>query len=146
MAFSNDFQVMDAGRYNVTAVNIGGFDSDDQKPLFCVPPHTAGIKGVTIVDIVLVSDSTTSGSSLTDNYAFQIKDLTNSVSLISAAVSTSDTEITKDKAYHITPDQNNENLGAATVLELNITATDGGLLTDLSSAEVTAYVLWRWEV
>ncbi len=147
MPFSNDYQVMDQDRYNVTALNIGGFSADDQKPLFCVPPHQAGIKGVSIVDVVLVSDTATSGSGATKKYDFQIKDKTNTKDLLATAVTTNSNEIAADSAYHITPDQNNVSLGKDTVLELDIAVEDaGGSPTDLSSAEVTAYILWRWEV
>jgi len=144
MAFSNDYQVMDIGRYNVTAVNIGGFNASGQKPLFCVPPSTIGVKGVSIVDIVLVSDTASESSSSSAQFAFQVTDKTNDLDLLSSAVETDGNEIGEDTAFHIIPDENNLNLGKDTVLELDITKT--GTPTDLSSAEVTAYVLWRWEI
>ena len=83
MSFTNDHQVINGNRYNVTAVNIGGFSAADQKPCFCVPftfPH--GIKGVAIDDLILVSDTATTGSTDTKKYTLQIKDNTNTKSTL----------------------------------------------------------------
>ncbi|MFP4460123.1 MAG: hypothetical protein ACLFSQ_11110 [Candidatus Zixiibacteriota bacterium] len=146
MSFTNDHQVINSNRYNLTAVNGIGFNSTGQKPLFCVPHiMPAGVKGVAIDDIIIVSDTATASSSDTKKYAFQIKDKTNSNELLETAIDTdSDGEIAADTSYRLTPEQNNTSLGGGTVLELDITMT--GSPTDLSSAEVTAYVHWHWEV
>jgi len=142
--FFNDHQVANAGIQNVTAINIGGFDATDQKPCFVVPPCAPGMKGVGILDIVLLADTATSGSDDTKKYNFQVKDKTNSVDLLATAITTYGNEIGADTAYHITPDQNNDNLGKDTVLEFDIAKT--GSPTSLSAAEVTIYILWRFEV
>jgi len=142
--FFNDAQAIVAGMSNVTGVHVTGFDATAQRPLFVTPPLTAGVKGIEIVDIVILSDTSTTGSDGSNNYAFQVKDKTNTKDLLATAVNTNGNELTADTAFHITPDQENINLGVDTVLELDITET--GTATKLADAEIAAFVIWKFEV
>ena len=145
MTFSNDFQIINGNRYNITAVEIGGFNASGQKYLFAVPEGLPpNIKGIGIDDVILLSDKATSSSDSSNNYEFQVVNLTNQEDLLATEVSTFGNEIQGDNIFSIKPDQNNSNLGAGTVIELQITKNASA--TDLSSAEVIAVVYWHWEV
>jgi hypothetical protein len=71
-----------------------------------------------VLRFVLVSDTTTSGSStgVTD-WTFQVVNTTGTLNLFATAVSTGGTEITADTAYVLTPDQNTT-LAADDILNL----------------------------
>ena len=145
MTFSNDFQIINGNRHNITAVEIGGFNATEQKYLFAVPEGLPPkIKGIGIDDVILLSDTSTNVSDSNNNYEFQVVNLTALKDLLTKAVSTEGNEISGDNIFSIKPDQNNSNLGAGTVLELQI--TKNLLPTDLSNAEVIAVVYWHWEV
>ena len=109
------------------SLNIGGIAATNQKFLW-----SPNVK-CTITDVRLISDITTASSSGSAKYDFQIANLTASTDLLSAVVSTDDTEITADTVYSLKPNQNgavNEN----DVIEFQVTKT--GAPTDLSSAEI----------
>ena len=143
---ANDNLAINAALVNVAAVNVGGIAATDQKPLFIVPSvGPSGAKGIQIDDIEIVSDVATTGSDDSNKYAFQVHDMLGDADLLATAIDTySGDEMTGDTAYRITPDQNNTNLAAGTVIELQVTKT--GSPTDLTNAEILVTVTWHWEV
>ena len=119
------------GRTKTVGMNIGGFNATEQKFLFAVP------FGCSILDVVLVSDTATTGSDGSNNYQFQVANLTQTQDLLSSQVSTNGNEIAADTVFTITPDQNT-GVAPDDVLELQI--TKNGTATDLSGAEVIVEV------
>ena len=118
----------------VSVTNIGGFNATEQKFIFICPQASTDIN-----QILLVSDTATSGSDGSNNFTFQVQNLTQANSLLSAATTTDSNEIVADTAYSITPNQNNTGLAQGDVIELQITKT--GTPTDLPSAEVMIEVI-----
>ena len=116
---------------NMVQAAIGGFNATEQKYLFSAPSSCQ------VTNVILLSDTATASSDGSNNFTFQVQNLTDAEALLSAVVTTDSNEIVADAAYQITPDQNN-NLDQGDVLELQITKT--GTPTDLSSAEVVAFV------
>jgi hypothetical protein len=117
-----------------TTMYIGGIAATDNKFLFVAP------YGVTIQQISIVCDTTTSGSGGSAYYTFQVVNLTVTEDLISAVQSTDGAEITGDLVYDLDPDQN-LTLVANEVLELQMVKT--GSPTSLSSAEIIAVVEYK---
>lgn len=117
----------------VAGMQIGGFNATEQKYVFIVPFNDCYIDTFN-----LLSDTASSGSDGSNNYAFQLRNLTQGEDLLATAVNTNGNEIAADTPYQITPDQNNTALPVGDVIELQITKT--GTATDLSSAEVYAQV------
>lgn len=85
----------------------------------------------TVKRVTIVSPTATSGSSGTDRWEFQIRNVTAGVDLLSAAQTTEAAEILANTVYAITPDQNQDVLADA-VLRLEITQT--GTPTAVASA------------
>lgn len=122
---------------NSFMTQIGGFGASQQKFIFVAP------SACTVTNVVLVSDTATTGSNGAAIWSFQVANLTQTEDLLSAAQHTdatgTGTEISADTAYDITPNQN-ATIAADDVLELQITKT--GAPTDLSSAEVAVQVIY----
>lgn len=93
-----------------------------------------------ISDVHLISDTATSGSDASNNWSFQVRNLTASLDLIASAKTTNGAEIAADTRYSLGVDQNNAkaDLGGGDVIELQITKT--GTPTDLSGAKVTVQI------
>ena len=116
----------------VVSVRIGGIpNSGDDRYLFVAP------SACTIANVSLVSDTATTGSDGSNNYTFQVANLTQTQDLLSAVVTTNSNEIAADTVFDITPDQN-ATIAANDVLELQI--VENGTATDLTSAEVFVQV------
>jgi hypothetical protein len=87
---------------------------------------------------LLSSAATTSdGSNL---YTFQLRNNTQSLSLLSAAKSTNGADLAANVAYSLAPDQN-LTLTAGDALILTVTET--GTATDLSSAQISLTIFYR---
>jgi len=115
----------------VCVKDIEGFNADQQEYIFVAPYDC------TIVSIGLVSDTATTASSATTNWAFQVANLTITSNLCSSAKSTSDTEVTGDTLYDLGADQF-LTLSAGDVLELQATKTDTP--TSWATAEIISVV------
>lgn len=90
-----------------------------------------------VVEVYILSDTATTGSDGSNNWSFQVRNLTASEDLCSAAATTNGSEIAADTRYALGVDQNNDKTALASageVLELQITKT--GTPTDLSGARV----------
>ena len=112
-------------------VRIGGISGSDDRYLFVAPAASY------IRQVSLVSDTATSSSDGTDNYTFQVANLTQTNNLLASAKSTNGAEIAADTVYDLDPDQNQQ-VAANDVLELQITKNNAP--TDLSSAEISAVI------
>lgn len=110
---------------------IGGIAATNQKYLWC-----ANVRCY-ITNIRLVSDTATSSSDGTNNFTFQVANLTASNNLLSSAITTNGNEIAADTAYSLTPNQNGL-INAGDVLELQI--TKNATPTDLTNAEIIAVI------
>lgn len=145
MAKTNDREAIEAVKYNQTAVNVGAVTASDQKPLFATPSvYPPGVTGIEIDDIVLVGDTAITASD-TNYWTIQATDKTASADLLATALTTKatgGTGFSADTAWRLTPDQNNTSLAPGTVVELDFTKTASAT----SFGELTAYVLWHWEV
>jgi hypothetical protein len=108
------------------SVFLGGL-SGSVDTILWTPPRNAKV-----IRAFLVSDTATTGSDGTDNWTFMLR-VPGGDDLISAVVSTEDTEITADTPYLIDTDQNEEQ-AAFTAIELSITKNNSP--TDLSSARI----------
>jgi len=143
--FSNLYQAIRSALYNVANILYGDLSASDNAFIFVVPyDMPQGVKGVTIDDVIIVTETTITAHDA-NFWSFQIADLTNSTNLLAAAKTTKatgGTAITGDTAYRITPDQNNTTLGAGTVIEFQATKASSA-----TTAEALAVIVrWHWEV
>ena len=122
-----------AAKLNMCNVHIPGFNASVNEFIFAAP------SACTIANVLLVSDTDTSGSDASNKYDFQVSNVTQSQNLLSAAATTNGAEITQDVVKEITPDQN-ASITQGDVLKLSITKT--GTPTDLSSADVHVIVIY----
>lgn len=103
------------GKNKAVHTLLGQIDATDQKRIF-VAPCKCYVKDVWLI--------TETGAALhgTAYHSFQVKNVTQTLDLMAAAVSylTGGTAITADTPYKLTPDQNNL-LAAEDVIELDIT-------------------------
>lgn len=143
MAKLNDNQRIQAGIVNISApIPIGSLSASDQKRIFVTPaisyfPDNMQLK----IKEVLLTSETSDPIDGTNYWSFNVKDVTNSVDLLSADVTnfTGGTAITADTPYRLTPDQNNT-LGANTVIELDVTKAASA--TQLDECSVTVVTEW----
>lgn len=94
----------------------------------------SGIAAIT--ELVVISDTATTGSDASNNWTFDLYNITDAVSLFSATPTTNGAELAVDTRSTFAVDQNGT-IDAADVLELR--ATRNGTGTDLSSASVLIY-------
>ncbi len=114
-------------------LRINGWDNTDQRYLF-VAPYDCRIDQVSLVTDTAVQTSDT------NYYAFQVRNLTQSVSLLSTTVRTRPGDagaIKSDEVFDLSPDQN-QVINDGDVLELMVIMT--GSPADLSDAEIIAVV------
>lgn len=99
-----------------------------------------------VSDVYIISDTATTSSDGTDNWTFQVVNLTETEDLIATAATTNGAEIAADTRYALGVDQNNvkANLDAGDVLELQI--TKNGTPTDLSSANVLVQIDYKMDL
>ena len=112
---------------------IDGWDNTDQRYLF-VAPYDCRIDQVSLLTDTAVQTSET------NYYAFQVRNLTQSVSLLSTPVRTRPADagaIKSDDVFDLSPDQN-QVINDGDVLELMVIMT--GSPADLSEAEIIAVV------
>lgn len=116
-----------------SVTKVTGWSTTKQRFVF-VAPYDCKVS-----QVYIVSDTAVAGDD-TNYYAFQVQNLTQEESLLSAAKTTQATggaEIVADTPYALTPDQNTV-LADGDVLELQVTAT--GAPTSPSNAEVIVAV------
>lgn len=87
-----------------------------------------------LLDVYLISDTATSGSSGANRWEFQIANADAAVNLLATSKKTDSAELAVGTLYKVTPDQNQDTL-ADQRLQLVVTKT--GTPTSLSSAVVT---------
>ena len=92
----------------------------------------------TISDVLLVSSVATTGSSGSNAWSFNVRNVTQSENLRSASKSTNGAEIGAEVAYALALDQNLTGIAQNDVLRLDVTQT--GSPTSLSSARVVAVI------
>lgn len=91
-----------------------------------------------ISDVLLVSSVATTGSSGSNYYTFNVRNVTQSENLRSAVKSTNGAEIGSETAYALALDQNLTGIAQNDVLRLDVVKT--GTPTDLSSARILAVI------
>lgn len=94
--------------------------------------------GARIDSLVVISDTATSGSDGTNNWEFDIYNITDANSVFSSTPTTNGEELAVDTRATYSADQN-QTIDAADVVEFR--ATRNGTGTDLSSASVCVYVV-----
>ncbi len=112
---------------------IDGWDSTDQRYLF-VAPYDCRIDQVSLLTNTAVQTSDT------NYYAFQVRNMTQSVSLLETPVRTRTVDegaIRADEVFDLSPDQH-QVINDGDVLELQVVKT--GTPADLSDAEIIAIV------
>lgn len=99
-----------------------------------------------IVDVCLVSDTATTSSDGTDNWTFQVVNLSEGFDLIATAKTTNGAEIAADTRYAMGVDQKNEkaDLTGGDVIELQVTRN--GSPTNLNSAKVLVQVDYKMDL
>lgn len=109
--------------------------------VFFLPPQ---ITTAQILGVYFLSDTSTSSSDATSQYQFEVYNLTATESLSSASTNTADTEITGGQPYILTVDQN-QTIDAGDVIVIRVDELDDGSPnpTDLSSANLNAFIIWR---
>jgi len=111
------------------SIRIGGLAASANFFIAC--PN----ENVHLEDVVIISDTATSGSDGSNNYSVQLRNMTGASDLLTTAWDTfNDAEIGADAATIITLDQN-QDVAADDVFEVQITKT--GSPTSLSGAEMT---------
>lgn len=94
-----------------------------------------------VVSLVVVSNTTTTGSDGSNNWAFQATNVTDTLALFSAAPTTNGSELTADTPRVMTPDQNTD-LTAGEVVEVELTVT--GAPTSLGRVLAGLVVQRKW--
>jgi hypothetical protein len=122
-----------AAKTRAPVVHVEGFNATVERIMWIAP------LSCTIQNVLLVSDTATSGSDASNNYNFNVTNKTQTQDMLSAAVTTNGNEIAQFVAYEIQPDQNNS-VSQGDVITLNITKNNTA--TNLSSADVHAVVIW----
>ena len=126
-------ELSNAAKTNMCNMHIPGFNATVSEIIFAAPTNC------TIANVVLVSDTATSGSDGSNRYDFQINNVTQTQDLLSVVATTNGAEIVQDVVKQITPDQNTS-VAQGDVLKLVITKT--GSPTNLSSADVHINVIY----
>jgi len=93
-----------------------------------------------ITQVTLLSDTATTGSGAGTRWDFQVRNITASLNLLSAAKTTNGAEIAANTFYDLTPNQN-QTIAANDAIRLEITKT--GSPTDLSAADVICIVEYQ---
>jgi hypothetical protein len=142
---SNAITGLGNGSASTDAVNKGQVDAR-----LAAAPVTVSITGTansllwiapaacTISDVLLVSSAATSGSNASNNWSFNVRNVTQSENLRSAGKSTNGAEIAAETAYALALDQNLTGIAQNDVLRLDVTQT--GSPTSLSAARVVAVI------
>lgn len=142
---SNAITNLANGSASTDAVNKGQVDAR-----LAAAPVTVSITGTanslvwvapaacTISDVLLVSSAATSGSNASNNWSFNVRNVTQSENLRSAGKSTNGAEIAAETAYALALDQNLTGIAQNDVLRLDVTQT--GSPTSLSAARVVAVI------
>lgn len=124
---------LDAAIYSCVATLEGIANGGENYHIYAAPDAHV------VSSIKIISDTTTSGSDGSNNYAFVIRNVTqgNDLYSVSGGKTTNGAEITADTVWDVTVDQN-LTLAAGDVLELQI--TENGTATDLTSAKLICQV------
>lgn len=119
----------------VATVYIDGISATSNHVLWVAPA------ACTIVDVKLVSGTTTAASDGSNNYTFNVRNVTQAEDLRSSAKSTNGAEITLEVSYPLVLDQNLNGIAAGDVLRLTVVKT--GTPTSLSTARIVAVVIYK---
>jgi len=101
---------------------------------------TAPASSFVITDVKIISDTATTASDGSNNYTFQIGNVTAGVNLRSSAKSTNGADIAANTTYSLGLDQN---LTIASGDVLRLVTVKTGAPTSLSSARIIAQVNWQ---
>ena len=96
--------------------------------------------GTVISDVKIISDTATTGSDGSNNYTFQVANVTQTLNLRSAAKSTNGAEIAANTIYALALDQN---LTITTSDVLRLVMVKTGSPTSLATAKIIAQVNWK---
>ena len=110
-------------------VDVPGFNATVTIPLY------TAFQSIDVEGIIINSDTATSSSDAGNNYAFMLRNLTQSQDLMASAITTNGNEIAENTAYLIQANQN-QTVSQNDVIALVITKT--GSATNLSSADLYA--------
>jgi hypothetical protein len=126
------------GAFNKEIINcfttiLGGIAASGNQFVFIAPARSY------IKSIKLVSDTATETSNGTNNFTFQVANLTKTLDLKSAVKTTNGAEIGADTAYDLGLNQN-QTVDANDVLELQIVKNASP--TDLTNAKISVVVEW----
>jgi len=114
------------------AFHVTGFNATGNITLGALP-------ACNVTNIVLTSDTATSGSGAGTKFDFQVTNVTRAVTMLTTVVTTNGNEIAVSTAYPLAPNKN-LNVAANDVLRLDVTKT--GTPTSLASAKITATVYY----
>jgi hypothetical protein len=124
---------IDALRF-VATVLIPGISATANYVLWVAPAACS------IVDVKLVTDTTTSGSGAGNRWDFNVRNVTQAENLKASDKTTNGAEITLETNYALGLDQNLTGIAAGDVLRLTVTKT--GAPTSLTSARIVACVVY----
>lgn len=134
--FTISSQVTDRSVMSVST-RLGAISGSDNRFVWMVPASGT----FEVVGCYVVSDTATSGSDGSNNYTFQLANLTEGVDLFSSAKTTNGAELAANARYSLAGTlqyHQKGDLDGGDVLELQVTKT--GSPTDLSSAEVAVQI------
>lgn len=122
------------GRIHMTSVSVDGLSATVNVPLIAAP------SAIIISDVKIICDTTTTASNGTDNWTFQIANVTAGNNLKATAKTTNGAEITANTTYALGLDQN---LTLATSDVLRLVVTKNNSPTVLSSAKIQVQVNYK---
>ena len=98
-----------------------------------------------LVAVRIIPSTSTSGSDATNRYEFNVRNLTQSVNLMSAASVTDGNELVANTARELTLNQNTATIQANDVLAINVDIKDDGSAgpTNLSAAKFDIEAVWK---
>lgn len=95
---------------------------------------------MTVSDLLVVSDTTTSGSDADNNVSVQIHNVTQATTMRAAPALTDGNEVAANTPWSVTPDQNAD-IAAGDVIRVTFTINGAGPVTvDLSAARVSIHL------
>ena len=122
------------GRILIVTASIDGIAASVNVPLIAAP------SALVISDCVIISDTATTGSDGSNNYTFQVANVTAGNNLRASAKSTNGAEIAANTTYALGLDQD-LTLATSDVLRLVVTKT--GSPASLSAAKIVAQVNYK---
>jgi hypothetical protein len=94
MSKTNDYNMLSASLQNVSVVFIDKISDGAENIIFMASRKTPdGTKGITINEVAIISDTTTTASNPLKHWKFDLKNVTNGKMLLSAPKNTNQVEI-----------------------------------------------------